>query len=143
MKKKGSILEVTISLTLFFIIILDFIIVFNFNFNILRIVRNSYEEKIIENNLINVLKRDIYFNKEINNYKLKKIGNKYFVETSDNSYYLGVFKYIELKEVKLKEKTILLDNTEIGKFKYLSYLLNDKKMKIILENIEWKRKAFF
>jgi len=136
MKIKGNILEVTISLTLFFIIVLDFIIVFNFNFNILKMIRNSYEEKIIENNLINVLKRDIYFNKGINDYRLKKIGNKYFIETSDNSYYLGVYKYIELKEVKLKEKTILLDNIEIGKFKYLSYLLNDKKMKIILENIK-------
>lgn len=136
MKIKGNILEVTISLTLFFIIVLDFIIVFNFNFNILKMVRNSYEEKIIENNLINVLKRDIYFNKGINDYRLKKIGNKYFIETSDNSYYLGGYKYIELKEVKLKEKTILLDNIEIGKFKYLSYLLNDKKMKIILENIK-------
>lgn len=136
MKRKGNILEATVSLTLFFIIVLEFIILFNFNLNLLRQVKNRYEEKIVENNLINILKRDIYFNGVTNNYTLKKVGNEYFIETNNNSYYLGFFKYMKLKEIKLKEERILLDNIEIGKFKCVTYLLNGKNIKIILENSE-------
>lgn len=136
MKNKGNILEVTISLFLFFSIILNFIVLFDFNFNIIRKIKIKYEEKIIENNLVNILERDIYFNGKIDKYILKKKETKCFIETSKNTYYLGIFKYFKLENLEVKEKNIMLDNIEIGRFKYLNCILNHREKKIILENKE-------
>lgn len=136
MKNKGNILETTVSLFLFFSIVLNFIILFDFNFNVIRKIKIKYEEKIVENNLLNVLKRDIYFNKRVEKYTLEKRGTKYFLKTNENIYYLGIFKYFQLENLEVKEKKVMLDNIEIGRFKYLTCRLNHRDRKFILENKE-------
>ena len=133
MKTKGNIIELVISLLLIFIIILDFLLLFNFNFKVIKRIEYRYELAILENNLQNILRRDLFFNKRIGNYELKTKGKEYFIKTNKNFYYLGTFKYFKIKGVKINEERVSLDKIEIGKIKYIKINLDKKQEKFILE----------
>ena len=87
MRNKGSIVEMVISLILFFMITLDFTVFFNFNFNMIKKIKFKYEEEILEHNLINILKRDLYIDNKIKNYVLIKNKDEYFIKTDKITYY--------------------------------------------------------
>ncbi|MFK4786060.1 hypothetical protein [Fusobacterium sp. MFO224] len=133
MRNKGSIVEMVISLILFFMITLDFAVFFNFNFNMIKKIKFKYEEEILEHNLINILKRDLYIDNKIKNYVLIKNKDEYFIKTDKITYYLGNFKYCKLKKLKINESKVILDTLEIGTVRYIELIYGEKKNKILLE----------
>lgn len=132
MRSKGNIIELVISLLLIFIIASDLMILCDFNFKVIKKTKFKYEEKILQNNLINILKRDLYFNNK-NKYFLEKKENKYFIRTNKNLYYLGYFRYFKLNHLEMISKKLILDNIEIGEIKYIRLEINGKVKYFLLE----------
>lgn len=133
MKIKGSLLKLTISLFIFFVIIIDLALILKFNFFCYRRIKIRFEERMLENNLKNIIRRDIYFNENIENYKKLKDKNKIYLKGKNINYYLAEMKYSKLDKIKLKKKEIILDGTAIGKVYELTYYLNEAKKRIFLE----------
>lgn len=133
MKVKGSLLKLTISLFIYFAIIMDLALILKFNFFCYRRIKIRIEERILENNLENIMKREIYFNKKMENYKKLQYKNKIYIKGKNKDYYLGEGKYSKLDKIKIKKKEIILDDITIGELYELTYYLNEAKKEIFLE----------
>lgn len=137
MKKRGFLLiDVLVAIFIFSTVIFTLLVLMNKNIENTRKIIKLQEEKRAVFNIENIIKRDFFLERKEKNYKVTQEKNEIFLKGMDKNESIGKFKYLSidnLKNIKLFEREVILNNENIGEIFFILVEIDNKKIEKVIE----------